>query len=121
MSKNVFRFALGAMLLALCFLADAQQPVKVPRIAIPILPAPLPLSCGPHRGIPAGSARAWVCRREKTSSLSIDTQRENYDRLPALAAELVRLKVDVIVTGWSGSNPSRQGSNKYDSHSHGAR
>ena len=32
MSKNVFRFALCAMLSALCFLAEAQQPVKVPRI-----------------------------------------------------------------------------------------
>ena len=29
------------------------------------------------------------------------------DRLPALAAELVRLKVDVIVYGWSDSNPCR--------------
>ena len=37
-----------------------------------------------------------------------------------LAAELVRLKVDVIVTSWSGSNPGRQGSDGYDSHRHGA-
>ena len=29
------------------------------------------------------------------------------DRLPALAAELVRLKVDIIVSGWSDSNPFR--------------
>jgi putative tryptophan/tyrosine transport system substrate-binding protein len=35
-------------------------------------------------------------------SLSIDTLRK-FDRLPALAAELVRLKVDVIVTGGSGN------------------
>ena len=43
-----------------------------------------------------------------------------FDRLPALAAELVRLKVDVIVTGGPHINPSRQGSNFYDSHCHGA-
>ncbi len=42
------------------------------------------------------------------------------DRLPALAAELVGLKVDVIVTGGSGLNPCRQGSNFYDSHCHDA-
>ena len=42
------------------------------------------------------------------------------DRLPALAAELVRLKVDVIVTGGPTINPYRQGSNFYDSHCHGA-
>ena len=37
-------------------------------------------------------------------SLSIDMQRGNPIGLPALAAELVRLKVDVIVTGWSNCN-----------------
>ena len=36
--------------------------------------------------------------------LSGDLQRERLDRLPALAAELVRLKVDVIVTTWSGGS-----------------
>ena len=41
------------------------------------------------------------------------------DRLPALAAELVRLKVDVIVTVVR-SNTSRQGSDRYDSHCHDA-
>ena len=34
MSKNVFRFALGAMLLAVCLPAGAQQPTKVPRIGL---------------------------------------------------------------------------------------
>ena len=38
------------------------------------------------------------------------------DRLPALAAELVRLKVDIIVIGRFYANPRRQGSNFYDSH-----
>ena len=42
------------------------------------------------------------------------------DRLPALAAELVRLKVDVIVTAGPGQNPCCQESNFYDSHCHGA-
>ena len=42
------------------------------------------------------------------------------DRLPALAAELVRLKVDIIVSGGPAVNPCRQGSDYYDSHCHGA-
>ena len=43
------------------------------------------------------------------------------DRLPALAAELVRLKVDVIVTAGAASNPRRQASNSYHSHCHDER
>ena len=42
------------------------------------------------------------------------------DRMPAFAAELVRLKVDVIVTGGPGSTRRRQGSNCYDSNRDGA-
>ena len=38
-------------------------------------------------------------------SLSSDTAEGKLDRLPALAAELVRLKVDIIVTG--GPSPTR--------------
>ena len=53
-------------------------------------------------------------------SLSGDLRRENSIACPALAAELVRLKVDVIVTAWSDTNPRRQGSNCHDSHCHGA-
>jgi putative tryptophan/tyrosine transport system substrate-binding protein len=42
-------------------------------------------------------------------------------RLRALAAELVRLKVNIIVTTGPQSTPRRQGSNYYDSHCHGER
>ena len=38
--------------------------------------------------------------KEKISLLSIGTLKEKADRLPELAAELVRLKVDVIVTSY---------------------
>ena len=43
----------------------------------------------------------------------------NNDRLPALAAELVRLKVDIIVSGGPAVTRPAQGSNKYNSHCHG--
>ena len=42
------------------------------------------------------------------------------DHLPALAAELVRLKVDVIVTGGFANNPCRQGGDGHDSYCDGA-
>jgi putative ABC transport system substrate-binding protein len=41
-----------------------------------------------------------------------------FDRLPGLVAELVRLKVDVIVTAGSLSNRPSQGHNGYHSHCH---
>ena len=44
--------------------AQAQQPTKIPRIGF--LSGCLPFRYrGPHRGIPAGSARAWVRGGEK--------------------------------------------------------
>jgi ABC-type uncharacterized transport system substrate-binding protein len=34
MSKRIFCLALGAMLIMLCFAAEAQQPTKIPRIGL---------------------------------------------------------------------------------------
>ena len=42
------------------------------------------------------------------------------DRLPALAAELVRLKVDVIVTAGPAATRAAKEATVYDSHCHGA-
>ena len=97
--------------------AEAQQPTKIPRIGY--LAGASPSAIRPasrHSGRVCASLGMW---RGKTLSLNIDL-RGKTDRLPALAAELVRLKVDVIVTGWSDTNPCRQGSNDYDSHCHDA-
>ena len=41
------------------------------------------------------------------------------DRLPALAAELVRLKVDVIVTAGPSATRAAKEATVYDSHCHG--
>ena len=58
---------------------------------------PLPLSrlAPRHSGRVCASLVTW---RGKTLSLSFDMRRENSTASPTLAAELVRLKVDVIVT-----------------------
>ncbi|MGH7771671.1 MAG: ABC transporter substrate-binding protein [Candidatus Binatia bacterium] len=95
MSKKVIRLALAAMLFALSFPAEAQQPKKVPRI-----------------GYLASSLSAIASRTEafrqglrelgyvegKNIVIEWRSAEGKADRLPALAAELVRLKVDVIIT-----------------------
>ena len=94
--NSVGSVALAPCSLRFAFPRAAQQPTKVPRIGY--LAAVLRFRYpGPHRGIPAGSARAWV-RGGKNIVIEWRSAEGKLDRLPALAAELVRLKVDVIVT-----------------------
>jgi putative ABC transport system substrate-binding protein len=95
MSIKVIRLALSAVLFALCFPAEAQQPTN-PRIGF----------------LSASSAAALSSRIEafrqglrelgyvegKNIVIEWRSAEGKLDRLPALAAELVRLKVDIIVT-----------------------
>jgi putative ABC transport system substrate-binding protein len=86
-----------AMLFALCVAARAQQSAKIPRIGFL------------YAGSPSGQlARAQAFRqglRElgyvegKNIVIEYRYAEGKYDRLPGLVAELVHLKVDVIVTG----------------------
>ena len=98
MNKRKLRsFALCALLLALCASADAQQANKVPRVG------------SLYAGSPSTqSARIEAFRqglRElgyvegKNIIINYRYAEGKFDRLPALAAELVRLKVDIIITG----------------------
>ncbi len=95
MRKNVIRLAFCAMLFALCLPAEAQQPKKVPRLGYlsPVDPA-------------SDSARAEGIRlalRElgyiEGQNIAIEYRyaEGRPDRESGLAAELVRLKVDIIV------------------------
>jgi putative ABC transport system substrate-binding protein len=95
MSKKLFCLAVGAMLFALCVFAEAQQPKKVPRIGY--LSALDPAS---------ESFRSEAIRLALRELGYIDGQniaieyrytQGKQDRQPELAAELVRLKVDIIV------------------------
>jgi ABC-type uncharacterized transport system substrate-binding protein len=101
MTKHIFALSLGAVLLALWLPAQAQQPKKVPRIGYLIAPS-----------LSANAARVEAFQqglRElgyvegKNIVIEWRSAEGKLDRLPALAAELVRLKVDVIVTGGQGS------------------
>src|SRR4029453_1286934 len=101
MRKTVISFALTALFYAFCLPVWAQQPTKVPRIGYLVISS---LS---------GSASRAEAFRQGLRELgyvegkniviewrSADGKRE---RGPILAEELVRLKVDVIVTGGSGA------------------
>jgi putative tryptophan/tyrosine transport system substrate-binding protein len=92
----------SVMLLAVAVVADAQQPTRVPRIGF--------LSSLSASTI---SARAEAFRQGlrghgyvegKTIFIEWRYAEGELDSLPALAAELVRLKVDVIVTGGPAVN-----------------
>jgi putative ABC transport system substrate-binding protein len=94
-----------SLLFALCSVAEAQQPGKMPKIGF--------LSSGP-------ATRPWRAsfQREFEKLGYVDGRNvnfihrfadTNYDRLPALAEELVHLKVDVIIT--PGSNDTRAAKN----------
>jgi putative ABC transport system substrate-binding protein len=103
MSKKVIRLALSAMLFALCFPAEAQQPTKIPRVGQLYAGS---LSATTDR---TGAFRQGLRELEYVEGKNIVVEYRyadgKLDRLPALAAELVRLKVDIIVT--SGSTATR--------------
>ena len=95
MNKKIFVLALSALLLALCLPAGAQQPKKVSRIGY--------LSSGePASDVTRNEAiRLALRERGYTEGQNIAIEyvygEGKIDRAPELAAELVRLKVDIIV------------------------
>jgi putative tryptophan/tyrosine transport system substrate-binding protein len=97
MNKKIFCLAICALPFALPFTADAQQPAKIPRIGY--LGGASGSGVAPsHEALRQGLRRLGYVE-EKNIFVEYRYAEEKLDRLPALAAELVRLKVDVIVTG----------------------
>src|SRR5215831_7646016 len=93
MNRNIFSIAPCVLLLALSVSAEAQQPKKLPRIG--------------WLGGNSPNARSEAFRQrlrelgyiEGKSVVIVWRHHEGkLDRLPSLADELVRLKVDVIIT-----------------------
>jgi putative tryptophan/tyrosine transport system substrate-binding protein len=86
-----------ALLFALCVSAEAQQPTKVPRIGH-IAAASLSAVAARTEAFRQGMRELGYVEG-KNIVIEYRSAEGNPDRLPVLAAELVRLKVDVIVTG----------------------
>ena len=102
---GVFSILFVVVLFAVAIIAEAQQPTKIPMIGI-------------LAGGSPGSARLDSFRREfgklgyvegKNIAFEFRYADDKLDRLPSFAAELVRLKVDVIVT--PGANDTRAAKN----------
>jgi putative tryptophan/tyrosine transport system substrate-binding protein len=103
MRKTVIGFTLSTLLFALSFPAEAQQSKKIPRIG-------LLYSVSASSGAPRNEAFRQGLRElgyVEGSNIILEYRYADskLDRLPELAAELVRLQVDVIVT--SGPGPTR--------------
>jgi putative ABC transport system substrate-binding protein len=98
MKQTISRVALGAILLALCFSAEAQQPTKVPRVGF--------VTAGPGSGrsVRQEALRQGLRELGWVEGKNIAIERRSTEAKPgranAVAAEMIRLKVDVIV--WSG-------------------
>ena len=100
---KVVGFALCAMLFALCFSVEAQPPKKVPRIGY--LGGPNPLL--ERREAFLQGLRELGYIEGKNIIIEWRSGEGKSERVPGLAAELVRLKVDVIVTDGSNSTTRR--------------
>ena len=100
MNKQILCLALGAVLFALCAPTEAQQPAgKVPRIGF------LRLSAPPEASIEAfrQDMRERGYLEGKNIAYEYRWADGNSDRFPNLAAELVRLQVDIIVADSTGA------------------
>jgi putative ABC transport system substrate-binding protein len=99
MNSKIIRFALGAMLLALGVPAEAQQQEKVHRIGL--LTSASTAAMAPWIDAFRQGLRELGFVEGKNIVLEIRGGETKPDRLSDLAAELVRLKVDIVVAGGS--------------------
>ena len=94
--REIFCFALSAMLFALCSSVAAQQPVKVPRIGF--LGATSPSTNAARIEAFRQGLRELGYVDGKNIVIEYRWAEGKTERLPELVADLVRLKVDIIVT-----------------------
>jgi putative ABC transport system substrate-binding protein len=96
MNKKIFCLALSATLLSIGFPATAQQPKKVFRIGY--LSGLDPASESPRSEAIRQALRERGYIEGQNIAIEYRYAEGKRDRFPELAAELVRLKVDIIVT-----------------------
>jgi putative ABC transport system substrate-binding protein len=91
-NAKVFGFALSTILFALCVFAEAQQPKKVPRLGFLS-----PTSDDSRVEAFRQGLRELGYVEGQNIAIEYRWADGKFDRLPDLALELVRLKVDVVV------------------------
>ena len=99
MKKKIAVLALSTVLFALSYSASAQQPAKIPRIGY--LQAPPPSAVAARTEAFQQGLRELGYVEGKNILIERRFAEGKPERVPALTAELVHLKVDVIVTGGS--------------------
>jgi ABC-type uncharacterized transport system substrate-binding protein len=100
MKKNFFGLTLCALLLAVTFSVEAQQPKKIPRIGY--LSSGSPPNTPEFREAFRQGLRDLGYVEGKNIVIEYRWAEGKFDRMPELAAELVRLKVDIILAPNSG-------------------
>src|SRR4029077_19253116 len=103
MKKKITGLTLGVLLFAFSLSAGAQQLIKVPRIGYLGYLSPSAVAARTEAFLQGLRELGYV--EGKNIVIEWRYAEGKLDRLPALAAELVRLKVDIIVT--SGPIPTR--------------
>src|SRR5262245_29129726 len=107
MQKNILVFATCAMLLALSTLAEAQQSTKVSQIGFLITSSPSAIA--PRMDVFREGLRELGYEEGKNIVIVPRYAEGKLDRLSELAADLVRLNVDVIVTsGPTATRPAKE-------------
>ena len=100
----------GAMLFVLCSSAEAQKPTKIPRIGFLGASSPSAISGRLDAFRQGLRERGYV--EGKNIVIEYRYAEGKLDRLPALAAELVSLKVDVMVlAGPASIHPAKEATN----------
>jgi putative ABC transport system substrate-binding protein len=103
MTKTILTWLLTTILLTTVSLADAQQPKQIPRIGIltGASVSATPLFEAFRRGL-----KDLGYEEGRNIALDFRFAKGQFDRFPALAAELVQLNVDVIITDGGNTAPS---------------
>ena len=96
MRKGLFGLALGAMLFALCFSAEAQQSTKILKIGF----LGARSASGPGTGSEAIRRTLHELGYVEGKNIAFESRYadDKLDRLAALAEELVRLNVNLLLT-----------------------
>jgi putative ABC transport system substrate-binding protein len=94
MKKKIFLSVVATLILASVYLAEAQQPGKIPRIGFlsPFSPGPDPRVEAFRQGL-----RDLGYMEGQNITIEYRWADGRFEQLPDLVAELVRLKVDVVV------------------------